>query len=276
MFEISTKNGSAPIPEIMRGLFSDEGLSEESKLEKLYADALEERKKTSDGLPEIGSFYRANLTGIVFEVVKYAIVQNSGMLLIILRALRGEATIMVPVTTFSETINADQAYDYKGVGPCLYKKLYENIEVTLEDDGSKPESVEALPIEKVQERLASKKKRLYVINTFLTKHGLPDILFEFLAEGHTTPSVCKIPATWIPIDILSLVPRQALLNNQNFQNLVRNGRVKTLRKRDYKKIMALPEAQQEMGRVQQLYEEFREADRSRPIQSEMTNSDEVN
>lgn len=289
MFDISTRNGSAPIPNIMHNLYPMDGTTARAKQEKSYADALEQHQQSFglETLPEIGTLYRDNTNGLVFEIVALAMepqgdetdivsyVRKFQSLSVIMRGFLHTATIVVSFQSFYSMLDPDRAYDFKGIGPYSEKKRFERTEVTAKvNEGVADQESQVKPwsLEKIEKRLASKKKRLYVVNTMLTKHGLPDILFEF-SEAHerAKPEVCKLPASWVPVDILSLVPRKSLQNNARFLALLREGHVKVISKRNYRRIMETQAAQEELARVLTAYENLRAMHRPRPIKSEITN-----
>jgi hypothetical protein len=285
MFDDSTRNGSVPIPEIMHGLYPQDKSTALAKLDASYANSLEEHEKQfKDGLPEIGTFYRHSVTGVVYEVLSLVQDhrdQNLGYkplflpLLIVLRAADSVSTIAVAFNDFYSCIEPEEAFDFKGVGPYSERKRFEQVDPPAP---AKPiEYLQALTLEQAQERLNSKKKRLYVVNTMMTQHGLPDILFDYaqLHKDGKPTGVCKLPATWVPVDVLTLVPRESLVNNARFLSLLREGHIKIIRKRDFKKIMATQEAVTELNRVRHTYEHLREIHRPRPIKAQVTNPDEA-
>jgi len=96
---------------------------------------------------------------------------------------------------------------------------------------------------------ANENQPLYILNTSDLRHILEkpqprgDILIPLKSEGDEI--VIKIPNTWIPIDVTTFAPRNAILNSPHFRRQLESGRIRAITAAAAEKIMKEPGATEE-------------------------------
>lgn len=231
--------------------------------------------------PSIGAKYRANTTGILYVVDSIALVEHQTVTpyeymdacdlrkismpqdaRIVLKSVEPSGiTLIVTKDDFFSRIPSYEHYTgLRAVYECdRYEKIDDPEPLPLIDRlyarYKTPRKVVARDITEVAQVLENGPGPLYVINTHVTRHGMADIIFECPSDisERARPDVVVIPATWIPIDVLTFVPRQVLASNSTFLNLLRQGVLTVIHARDYRRVMERPEAKEELERIQEKY-----------------------
>jgi hypothetical protein len=245
-----------------------------AKFYKKHDPAAHLHEINTKDLPELDALYRDNSTGIVWKVLAHSggdihVVDFGGYAygeitslrkedneperLVILQSVEPEgATMHVTPYAFKSRIHSMDHYK-------VVVKAEPDIErftklAELEDDGIPfwQRGVKTLTTQQTLQALSQESTTsLHVINVYATKHGLADLLIEYLDENAVTrePKIAKVEATWLPQDLLESVPKQALLKSQTFRRFLDGGFIKVIRSASVGRIMATPEAEVEVERM---------------------------
>jgi hypothetical protein len=228
--------------------------------------------KTTD-LPDVGTLYRDNTTGIVWKILAHSGGDNSiqdfgaygyGEItslrksdheperLLILQSVEPEgATMHVSPCTLTARIHSMDHYK-------MVMKATPDIERFTKLDRLGNNTVpfwkrEVYPLntdETLRSLARESTTSLFVINVYATKHGLVDLLVEYLDENsvNRSPQVAKIAATWLPQDLLESVPKAALLKSQTFRRFLDNGFIKVITANSAKRVFETEEGRAEIER----------------------------
>lgn len=229
-------------------------------------------------VPPIGRLYRDNTSGIVWRVLAYsgddtyeparyedryeAVALNatkpSRNVLVLLQSVNNDKLVMhlEPEVLESEILSLDHYKVVMKDSPRVPR--FETIE--FEEDIESPEptkGVKTMSIEKTIRKLSDPMTTsLHILNVFPTPHGLAELLVEYLDNNPTQrPQVAKIQASWIPQDILALVPREALLNSQTFRRYLEREFILPITRGSAKRIKETQEYEVEVARLAELQPE---------------------
>jgi hypothetical protein len=224
----------------------------------------------TDDLPEVGAIYRDNTTGIVWKVIAHSggdvyeydrldEYGGSGAFslskkdckrerMVIMQSVEPEGVTMhVEPEVLKSRIHSSDHYKMIVKAQPDILRFEKLDQVESKDVPFWKRGVKRLNSKEALEKLANPKTTsLYVLNVFASQHGLADLIFEFstpLSEGR--PYVEKIAATWLPQDMLSLVPREALLNSVTFRRYLDKGLIVVITNGSAKRIQATPEHKDE-------------------------------
>jgi hypothetical protein len=232
----------------------------------------------TDDLPLIGTHYRDNTTGIIWEVAAYsggdtyeepnsdpfyAYGLNREKLgkpepdrLVILKSVEPEGVMMhVAPKVLTSTIHSMEHYAVvqKAMTEIARFELVENY-----SDGSAPfwkRRVKVMDTDKTLRKLAeSDTTSLYLLNIYATQHGLADLFLEYIDPMSSTkkPFLARIGATWIPQDILQQVPsKSVLLEHREFRRYLDNGFIQPITTGSAKLIMQTAEYKAEIERLKE-------------------------
>ena len=96
---------------------------------------------------------------------------------------------------------------------------------------------------------ANENQPLFILNTSDLRHILEkpqprgDLIIPLKSEGDEI--IIKIPNTWIPIDVTTFAPRNAILNSPHFRRQLESGRIRAISAEAAKRIMQEPGAVEE-------------------------------
>lgn len=247
-----------------------------SKIYRKHGKVQESKPIKTKDLPEIGSFYRDNVTGELWEVFAHAagdayvaenradyygepydLRQNREDSRVILLKSGAGALIYVTPEGFRSDIPANEHYEFVSkVEPTV--KRFELAEFP-DEEPLDDELIKVMSTEKVLRKLTKQDTTsLYILNVYATNHGLTDLLIEYKIDGLDgyRPIGVKIAASWVPQDLLMQIPRTELLNNIAFRRMLDSGMIMAISKSSAKRILETPECSEEIERLGGTYAEF--------------------
>lgn len=220
-------------------------------------------------LPALGSTYRDNTSGLVWGVLAHAgpdkyqksyddyqfeyYVTPVRERKIILTAIQHDNVVMhISLDDFNQYIPASDHYEFIRKDVVSIKR-FEPCDVR--DDCEFCDSpIKEMSIEKVYKKLNNPETAsLQVINVKATAHGLSDLLIEFKDEKSGEWRGEKIKATWLPQDLLKVMPKKTLLESITFRKMIEDGFIVPITNGSAKRIMETPEAVEELERVDVKY-----------------------
>jgi hypothetical protein len=226
----------------------------------------------TEDLPELGTLYRDNTTGIVWEVLahsgsdvyegeaKNGYYGNPALLskndlkrerLIILQSVEPEGVTMhVTPDVIKSRIHSSEHYKVALKAQPQVAR-FEEVDSFENTAPFWRRAVKTMTTEKTLRKLADPATTsLYVLNVYPTPHGLADLLIEYLDENtvNRVPQIAKVEATWLPQDLLESVPKDALLKSQTFRRMLDNNMIAPITKGSARLIMDAPEYQAEVDR----------------------------
>jgi hypothetical protein len=229
-------------------------------------------------VPPLGRLYRDNTNGVVWKVLAYSgddmyepgananldrlislnDTQRSRDVLVILQAVNNEKLVMhlEPEVLESEILSLDHYKVVMKDSPRVPR--FEIVEFAEEiDTPDQVKGVKTMSVDKTIRKLTDPMTTsLYILNVYPTPHGLAELLVEYLDNNPTQkPQIATIQASWIPQDILSLVPREALLNSQTFRRYLERGFILPITRGSAKRIKATPEYEVEAKRLVEMQPE---------------------
>jgi hypothetical protein len=226
----------------------------------------------TEDLPELGTLYRDNTTGIVWEVLAHSggdlydavktnylgYCENTSLLkkdrerLVILQSVEPEGVTMhVKPDVIKSRIHSSEHYKVALKAQPEVAR-FEEVESFESTAPFWRRAVKKMTTEKTLRKLTDPATTsLYVLNVYPTPHGLADLLIEYLDENATTrtPKIAKVEATWLPQDLLESVPKAALLKSQTFRRMLDNNMIAPITKGSARLIMDTPEYQVEVERM---------------------------
>jgi hypothetical protein len=114
---------------------------------------------------------------------------------------------------------------------------------------------------------SSSTKSLYVINSMITQHGMADLIFLAYPQAGVDvdtsnprslpPTIVKIPATWYPFDLTTLVTRSQLRSNSSFLNFLAKGHLTVISPWRARQFMLTSAAMAEKKRIADRNERIR-------------------
>lgn len=246
-----------------------------SQIYRKHGKVLESKPIDTKDLPAIGSLYRDNVTGYLWEVFAHAggdtYVEENRVdyyesfdlrqikkedRVILLKSVAG-ALIYVTPEVFRSDIPASEHYEFVSkVEPTV--KRFELAEFP-DEEPIDDELITVMSTEKVIRKLTKESTTsLYILNVYTTNHGLTDLLIEYKADGFEgyRPIGVKIAASWVPQDLLMQIPRTELLNNIAFRKMLDSGMIVAISKGSAKRILETPECEEEIERLGSAYAEF--------------------
>lgn len=229
-------------------------------------------------LPPIGRLYRDNTSGVVWKVLAYSgddtyeqsrntdhyeavslkVTKTPREVLVILQSVNNEKLIMhlKPEVLASDILSLDHYKVVMKDSPRVPR--FEIIEFAEVIEPAEPtKGVKAMSVDKTIRKLTDPMTTsLHILNVYPTPHGLAELLVEYLDNNPSQrPQIAKIQASWIPQDILALVPREALLNSQTFRRYLERGFILPITRGSAKRIKETPEYGAEVQRLVELQPE---------------------
>jgi hypothetical protein len=230
--------------------------------------------------PPIGRLYRDNTSGVVWKVLGYSgedtyepssnepryeavtlIVTKPPLdILALLQSVNNEKLIMhvPPDVLESEILSLDH---YKVVmKDSLRVPRFEIVEEDEEIDiPDLTKGVKTMSIDKTIRKLNDPMTTsLHILNVYPTPHGLAELLVEYMDNNPSQrPQIARIEASWIPQDILALVPREALLNSQTFRRYLERGFILPITRGSARRIKETPEYAIEVNRLAEMRPELK-------------------
>jgi hypothetical protein len=254
------------VPEILVQLYK----KIDPEADKLVVDLL--------SVPPIGRLYRDNTNGILWKVLTYSgddmyePVGNANLIhpvylndtkrsrdvLVILQAVNNEKLVMhlKPEVLESDILSLDHYKVVMKNSPRVPR--FEIVEFAEDIEPAEPtKGVKTMSIDKTIRKLTDPMTTsLYILNVYPTPHGLAELLVEYLDNNPSKhPNIAKIQASWIPQDILALVPREALLNSQTFRRYLERGFILPITRGSAKRIKETPEYEVEAKRLVEMQPE---------------------
>ncbi len=226
-------------------------------------------------IPPVGGLYRDNTNGVVWKVLAYSgddtyepesnanlsrpvylsATKRSRDVLVILQAVNNEKLIMhlKPEVLESDILSLDHYKVVMKDSPRVprFDIVYEDEEI---DTPEPTKGVKTMSIDKTIRKLTDPMTTsLHVLNVYPTPHGLAELLIEYLDNNPSKNSqVAKIKASWIPQDILALVPREALLNSQTFRRYLEQGFILPITRGSAKRIKETTEYEKVVARLAEM------------------------
>jgi hypothetical protein len=227
----------------------------------------------TDDLPEIGTLYRDNTTGIVWEVLAHsgsdtyespdistynyyppasALGKKEKQRLIVLKSVEPVGVTMhVTPDKLKDRIHSSEHYKMALKAQPQVAR-FEEVESYSDDAPFWRRGVKVMGTGKTLRRLTEEDTTsLYVLNVFPTPHGLAELIIEYLDENtpNRHPKGTRVEATWLPQDLLKEVPKAALLKSQTFRRMLDAKMILPITEGSARRIMETPEYQEELDRV---------------------------
>lgn len=254
------------VPDILVNLYK----KIDPEADKLVVDIL--------SVPPLGRLYRDNTSGIVWRVFAYSgddpyepgrhddryelvslkVTKPSRDVLVLLQSVNNEKLMMhlEPEVLESSILSLDHYKVVMKDSPRVQR--FEIVEFEEDIEPTEPaQVVKTMSIEKTIRKLNDPMTTsLHILNVFPTPHGLAELLVEYLDNNPAQrPQIAKIQASWIPQDILALVPREALLNSQTFRRYLELDFILPITRGSAKRIKETPEYKVELERLAELQPE---------------------
>jgi hypothetical protein len=230
--------------------------------------------------PPVGRLYRDNTSGIVWKVLGYSgddtyepgsndtryesvslnVTKSPLDILALLQSVNNEKLIMHldPDVIESEILSLDHYKVVMKDSPRVPR--FEIVEFAEEiDTPDLTKGVKTMSIDKTIRKLTDPMTTsLHILNVYPTPHGLAELLVEYMDNNPSQrPQIARIEASWIPQDILALVPREALLNSQTFRRYLERGFILPITRGSAKRIKATPEYDIEVKRIAEMRPELK-------------------
>lgn len=230
----------------------------------------------TDDLPQIGTLYRDNTTGIVWKVIAHSggdvyvafenPVYTNGLMtaslrkqdherdrLVVLQGPEG-ITMHVAPQVLKSNIHSSEHYRIALKAQPTVARFEELEHLESNDAPFWKRSIKTMNTEKTLRKLKeSNTTSLHVLNVYPTQQGLASLFIEYI-DMHSvnrSPQVSKIKPTWLPQDLLESIPKEALLNSQTFRRFLDDGMVVAITNGSAKRIKETPEYKAEVERLKE-------------------------
>jgi hypothetical protein len=202
----------------------------------------------------------ANLIHPEYHPVSLNETKRSRNVLVILQSVNNEKLVMhlKPEVLESEILSLDHYKVVMKDSPRVPR--FEIIEFAEEIEPAEPtKGVKTMGVDKTIRKLTDPMTTsLHILNVFPTPHGLAELLVEYMDNNPSQrPQIARIEASWIPQDILALVPREALLNSQTFRRYLERGFILPITRGSAKRIKETPEYAIEVNRLAEMRPELK-------------------